>query len=305
MSLAPIAIFAYNRKSHLEKMIVTLLKDKLSSESEIYIFCDGFKGENDHAKVEETQAYIAFLAKSEVFPHLHIELKKRNTGLADTIIGGVSQLLKNHGRVIVIEDDVLLADHFLEYMNGALEYYKSDKKIWSVGGFSFIKHFPEGYDSDVFFTQRSSSYAWATWVDRWDKVDWQVKDYTEFRRSLKKRTSFDKWGQDRSMMLDAQRAGKTASWAIRFDYAMWKNGMYNVVPRYSRCSTTGHDGSGTNSPNEINDIFALTPRKLDKPIAYSTFLIDDSIRRQFARYFKVSFLRRIKRFCQYNIFTRC
>lgn len=301
---APIIIFAYKRKKHLETLINSLLSDELSQQSNIYIFCDGYKSEIDREQVEETQKYICSLVASKVFRYLHIYLSEKNNGLANSIIRGVTQLMDEYESAIIIEDDVILADRFLEYMNGALKYYQNDRKIWSVGGFSFIKHFPEGYDSDVFFTQRSSSYAWATWADRWDKVDWQVKDYPEFRRSLKKRVSFDKWGQDRSMMLDAQRAGKTASWAIRFDYAMWKNGMYNVVPRHSRCSTTGHDGSGTNSPNETNDIFALVPRKLDKPIAYSAFLIDDSIRRQFAEYFKVSFLRRIKRFCQYNIFSR-
>ncbi len=296
IKLAPVVVFAYKRKKHLEDMINSLMRDSLASQTEVFIFVDGPKGEKDVEQVNEVRNYVLELAKKHNFKTVNTQISETNKGLANSIIGGVSKIMADFGRTIVIEDDVIIADRFLEYMNGALDFYKDDGKIWSVGAFSFVKKFPEGFSSDVFFTQRSSSYAWGCWVDRWEKIDWLLSDYKQFKCDISKRSSFNRWGDDRAMMLDSQIRGVVDSWAIRFDYAMWKNGMYNVVPTFSRCTTTGHDGSGTHSREEKDDIFAVDCVKLDNPIKYEQLKLYEEIRKEFRRFFEVSILVRIKRF---------
>ncbi len=42
--LAPIILFTYNRPEHTLKTIEALKRNELASESLLYIFCDGIKG---------------------------------------------------------------------------------------------------------------------------------------------------------------------------------------------------------------------------------------------------------------------
>ncbi len=301
-SLAPVIVFAYKRRNHIERLFASLVRDELAAQSEVFVFVDGARGDADREAVEQVRRYVRELEQTAPFRALHAEISEENKGLARSIIGGVSRIMERYGRAIIIEDDVVVADHFLTYMNDALNFYEHDPHIWSVGAFSFVRHFPADYAPEVFFTQRSSSYAWASWRDRWEKIDWDVRDHAAFRRSLLRRRDFNRWGSDRSTMLDAQMAGRVNSWAIRFDYAMWKNAMYNVVPRWSRCATTGHDGSGTHSGDTSDhDKFALECRVLDAPVKMSAFTgATEAVRREFCEYFLIPWYARAKRYWQFR-----
>jgi len=47
----PIIIFSYNRPSHLNNLINSLTKNKVSKSSKIFFFCDGPKNNFDKKKI--------------------------------------------------------------------------------------------------------------------------------------------------------------------------------------------------------------------------------------------------------------
>ena len=55
MSLAPILLFTYNRPAHTSQTLEALLNNKLSKDSELFIFSDGYKNESDKANVQEVR----------------------------------------------------------------------------------------------------------------------------------------------------------------------------------------------------------------------------------------------------------
>ncbi|MGJ7920808.1 glycosyltransferase family A protein [Neobacillus sp. LXY-4] len=243
---APVILFVYNRLDHVRKTIEALAINTLAKDSELFIFSDGPKNEETIEGVLEVRRYINSDFVRNSFARVIIEESKHNMGLANSIINGVTKVIEKYGRVIVIEDDNVSSPDFLSYMNECLEFYKEDERIWSIGGFSFIKHFPKDYNQDVYLIGRTCSYAWATWKDRWSKVDWNVTDYySNFRFNFKRRFKFNRHGNDRASMLDAQMYHQIDSWAIRFCYAEFVNNMFTVYPRVSKISNIGHDGSGT------------------------------------------------------------
>ena len=99
-----------------------------------------------------------------------------NKGLAKSIIEGVSQIIEKTGKVIVLEDDCVSSKDFLNYMNSALDYYEENDKVWSIGGYSVNLDFPNDYEYDTYVMGRTCSYAWGTWKNRWNLVDWNVSD---------------------------------------------------------------------------------------------------------------------------------
>lgn len=293
--LAPIIIFAYNRVDHLKRTIECLLENEEAGESVCYIFSDGPKNKQAEPKINEVREYIRSIQHNSFKKVVCVEAQE-NKGLAKSIIDGVSSILDSYEKAIVVEDDVLTSRCFLKFMNEALDYYQNNNKVWSIGGYTVPLDLPSGYPHEVIATQRCSSYCWGTWKDRWAKIDWDIIDYKQFRFNPLQRRKFNRFGNDRALMLDDQKNGRVNSWAIRFDYNMWKNGMINILPAHSLANNIGHDGSGTHSTvKNDHDIF-LVKELSDKMPELENVNFNEKITTEYVRFFDMPFRCRFKRF---------
>ena len=291
--VAPIAVFAYKRLDKLMICIHSLEKNKLAKESEIFFFCDGYKNENDRDDVERVHSWIRQYEKdNSVFKKVHISIKEKNVGLANSIISGVTEVINTFGRVIVVEDDLIVSDGFLEYMNKGLDFYEDDSEIWEIASYGYSLKSLKKYKHDLYLGYRASSWGWATWKDRWDTVDWEVKDYEKLQNSKILQKKFCRGGGDLYPMLKNQMNGVIDSWAIRWNYAASKRNMFTVYPKIGLVSNDGFDGTGTHSGkkgpdaifNEVSGDVEFEKLDLDKRITREFYLmhtdtIDKKIKR--------------------------
>lgn len=244
--LAPIVVFVYNRLDHTKRLIESLSKNTLAKESMLYIFSDAAKKETDKEKIEAVRAYISALGDQNLFKSVSIRCADKNKGLANSVISGVTEVIHQHGKVIVLEDDLVVSPYFLTFMNQCLDKYETEKKVFSVSGFSRDIEYLHDLDIDMYFSCRAQSWSWGTWLDRWDSVDWNVSDYKQFKYNFEDRKRFNAGGNDMSSMLDRQQCRKINSWAIRFCYAQFRQRGCTVQPKVTMVQNGGQDGSGTN-----------------------------------------------------------
>ncbi|CKH53353.1 glycosyltransferase [Bacillus cereus] len=287
---APVVIFVYARPDHTKKTIESLAQNYLANETNVYIYSDAPKNEKAVENVRLVREYINSIAQRNLFKSVEIINAESNKGLANSVISGVTEITERYGKAIVVEDDLISSKDFLKYMNDALNYYEEDNEIWSISGYTFDIDVPKGYKSDVYLSYRGCSWGWATWKDRWRKVDWDVLDYASFKNNKELRKKLNRGGLDMSNMLDLQMRGEIDSWAIRWCYAQSKLDMLTIYPIISRIENIGLDGSGTHSGvtkafdaqlnNEENKYC-----KFDKPE------IDDKIVQSFRDQFGTTFER--------------
>ena len=274
--LAPIIVFAYNRPEHLRQTLEALSKNDLASESVLYIFCDGAKvnaTKSQCDKVIQNQDFAnqyALTAKKQgLFRDIHVICSDKNKGLANSIIGGVTEVINQHGRVIVLEDDLLTSPYFIKYMNAALDFYALRPGVMSVSAnrppLSKMA-IPDDYPYDVFVSLRSYSTGWATWIDRWNRVDWSMDFLPEFLSHPEQIEAFNRGGDDMTEMLCMQRDGKIDSWAIRFGFAHFREHCVAILPCHSYVDNIGFDGtgihSGINTTNEYRNDLTLAVENL-------------------------------------------
>ena len=245
--LAPVIIFVYARLEHTKRTIKSLAKNYFAEETEVYIYSDAPKNENTIEKVKLVREYLDSLLQKNPFKSIRIIKAKTNKGLANSVISGATEIIDQYGKVIVVEDDLVSSPDFLQYMNEALNYYEKSNNIWSITGYTFKINFPQDYKHDIYLSYRGCSWGWATWKDRWEKVDWEVKDYQKFKKNKKLRSKLNRGGRDMAMMLDSQMEGKIDSWAIRWCFTQLKLDMMTVYPVVSRIKNIGLDGTGTHS----------------------------------------------------------
>jgi len=247
---APIVLFVYNRPEHTRRTVEALKRCVLSSESDIYIFADGPK-ENANENLRENIIKVKkYVHEIEGFKSVTIEEASQNKGLAESVISGVSKVIKKYGRAIVVEDDIIAHPFFLRFMNEALECYKERQQIFAISATMEKFAIPTNYKADVFLTYRFGSWGWATWQDRWNSVCWDIDEFPIIQHPTKKQIKdFCRGGEDLWPMLKSQHEGYIDSWAIRFGYNMSLQQKLCLRPTRSFVSNVGMDGSGIHCGN--------------------------------------------------------
>lgn len=235
----PVVIFAFNRPDSLSRLIESIKSNPGHGEHEYHIFVDGARKDEERDAVRE----VIRIARSFTD---NVHASETNRGLGPSIISGVSEIIRKTGQVIVLEDDLVLMPGFLNYMEEGLRRYRDDGRIFSVCGYGLKIRRPAGYEGDVYLNNRSSSWGWGTWADRWETVDWDVKDFPQLKESKSLQRAFNRGGSDMFGMLKGYMEGANRSWAIRFCYAQHRQGKYSVHPFRSQVA---NEGFGLNASN--------------------------------------------------------
>lgn len=282
MMLAPVIVFVYCRLAHTKKTLQALNNNLLVSETDLFIYADNAKNQNVEKDVELVREYIDNFKNSSSFKNVTIIKAQRNKGLANSIISGVTEVIDEYGKAIIVEDDLITGKDFLVYMNGALDFYSNNHRVGSVSAYTYDIASLKNYDKDIYMTYKGECWGWATWKDRWENVDWDVRNYNSFYNDFKKRKKFDTLELGLTHMLDMQMCGKVDSWAVRWVYYLFENNLMTVYPKTSRVVNIGFDGSGTHCKiaRKIDDNIKFCNNK----IIFENLEVEPRIAKEVARY---------------------
>jgi hypothetical protein len=128
-SLAPVVLFTYKCLDTLKQTVNTLQQNFLALESDLIIHSDGPKTENDFHAVNLVRNYLRTIQR---FKSIHIIVSSINKGLASSIIVGVTQVVNQYGKVIVLEDNLITLSKFSHYMNQSLDFHNDTTKVFQL-----------------------------------------------------------------------------------------------------------------------------------------------------------------------------
>lgn len=246
--LAPIVLFVYNRLWHAKRTVEALEENVYSNESEIFIFSDGPKNNYDEENVRQVREYIRTI---HGFKDIHIVEREKNFGLSDSLISGISSVVNQQGKIIVLEDDILTSPFFLKLMNEALALYEKDENILSIHGYTFPI---DGILPQTFFLKAPSLWGWATWQRAWQYFE---RDGKKLLSQLNKKKLTDRFDFNNSYsylkVLENQVEEKSDSWAIRWYASGFLADKLTLHFGTSLTYNTGNDGTGIHC--DITDIY--------------------------------------------------
>lgn len=239
---SPIVLFVYNRPIHTRLCIEALALNVEAINSDLFIYSDYPANPNDIILVNQVRDYINAV---KGFRTVTVVNRDKNLGLAASIVSGVTEVLDGHECVIVLEDDLVVSECFLRFMNDALFCYKDDPRVGSIHGYVYpvSDHLPE-----TFFLRGADCWGWATWPRAWKmmRLDGRLLLGELVSRNLE--GAFDLGGAyPYTKMLRNQIKGKNNSWAIRWHASLYLRGMLTLYPGKSLVQNIGHDGSGVHS----------------------------------------------------------
>ncbi len=254
MNFAPIVLFTHTRLKHTRQTVEALQCNELSKSSDLIIYSDGARTDEEEVNVNLVRNYISTLTG---FRSITIHHRPKNFGLARSIKEGVATTLQFHDRVIVLEDDMVTSPHFLTYMNDALDLFFDDARVASVHGYVY----PVRQTLPIaFFLPGADCWGWATWRRAWKVFN---SDGKYLLAELKRRNLVQAFDFNNtypySKMLQAQTEGKNDSWAILWHASAFLEGMLTLYPGCSLVQNIGNDGSGIHCrDSELYDVYLNT-----------------------------------------------
>ena len=309
--LAPVLITAFNRDFHFNETLKELSKNDEAKNTCLYISIDGWIDEEDKKKQENI---IKFAKKySNKYLSLKIQQQSKNLGLSKNITESITNIINQHGKIIVVEDDIIVSRAFLKFMNDSLNYYEKKKKIWHIAAYNIVND--KKKLNEIFLLRLMNCWGWGTWKDRWFYYEKNPKKIIE-NFSKQQINDFNLcatnvyWDQ----IIDNYE-GTINTWAIFWYATIFKNSGLCVNPWFSYTKNIGFDGTGVhykkdiskNLNQELNHSGVFNPKNIlveDNHaldiIKYNYKKQSRSIRALFSRHINKKNKKKIKTFLRIN-----
>jgi hypothetical protein len=245
--LAPVLLFVFNRPSHTKRTLEALADNYLANESVLYIFADGPKANMTKEDLNNIKRVRELIKARQWCKKVHIIEGTKNKGLANSIIDGVTEIVNEHERVIVLEDDLITSRSFLQFMNEALNKYAEEDKVMHVSGYQFPIDVPALGKAS--FIPIIASWGWGTWKRAWKLFDPSSVGYEQLKQNKDLTYKFDLGGTyPYSDMLIQQMEEQTInSWAIRWRWTVFKNEGVSLFPDFSLVRNIGFGKDATHT----------------------------------------------------------
>lgn len=255
--LAPVILFTFNRPEHTRRTLEALAANTLAGESDLTIYCDGPRGDED---LEAVRAVREIAAEARGFRSIRVVERETNQGLARSLIGGIDDALTDHPAVIVLEDDLVTSPHFLRFMNEGLARFADDDRVMSVSGYAYPV---EGPTPEAYLMPRNFCWGWATWRRGWALYERDAEALLVglIEEDLVYELDFE--GTDpMSTILQwtVNRIAGVDSWASRWIASGTLHDRLTLYPGRTLVQNIGFDGSGLHAKFRVDsERFASPP----------------------------------------------
>ena len=263
----PVLIISYKRIDSLEKVIQSVASYK---PDKVYLFSDGPKTKEEAIRVEEVRSFVlkSINWRCQVFKNF----SDRNLGCKYGPQTAISWLFASEETGIILEDDTVPIKSFYPFVEELLEKYKSDLRVWNIGGNNF---FPDSLNNDTssyYFSQFAFTWGWATWANRWRTHLEKMASFEEDARFLQQslvtdRAIINNWVNYGLKSAQDELDAWDYIWSLR---VFMSNGL-SVVPRTNLINYQGYGPEAThtnkNNPTLVNteDLkFPLKPPQIMK-----------------------------------------
>jgi len=168
-------------------------------------------------------------------------------GLRRAIHAGVTEVLTESDRVIVLEEDCVVSPVILRYFNDALNAYENEARVYTV-----CAHVPfvtslQSHESALLLPS-AHPLGWATWRRAWEGFS---VDEFEVPESMASQTMISRVNasglRNYRAMIDLAISGLVDSWFVYWIWRIAHHDGFSVFPPRNLIVHMGDDGQGSNS----------------------------------------------------------
>jgi hypothetical protein len=241
---SPIALFLYNRIKQTKYTVEALLSCPEAKDSDLFVFCDGPKKEASLIELNAIKEVVAFAKKIKGFKSIRIFEHQSNLGLSNSIVFGINKVFELYDTIIVVEDDIMVSNEFLYFINTAINKYTNNNLVAGISGYSFpIKK------SEPYFVRTGSCWGWATFKNVWIEFMNQRNELHVNSIKTEEKKMFNVYNSFYENMFIQNKNAQIQSWAIDFYLYYFLNHKYFLMSGKNLVANIGFDGTGVHKKN--------------------------------------------------------
>lgn len=234
MTYYPVIIPTLNRYEHFKRCVESLARNTHADKTELIIGLDYPPSEKYEKGYKQIKEYLPSITG---FKKITIFVRRENYGVHRNFIALQNYAFEHYNAVISTEDDNEFSPCFLDFMNKALDRYRNEERITTVGGFNqySVK------DQNTVLTIDSCAWGMGQWREKYEptKVD-TIRFLKKISGILK---IFHNYRLLLPMLIGMIKRGKSYGDAILTCYNI-STERYQVRSSKSLVRNWGHDGSG-------------------------------------------------------------
>lgn len=209
------------------------------------------KGREGNADEIERNNIVRSLIKEVDWEcELHSWFRDESVDVYTSLFGAINWFFEKEEMGAIIEEDCVTSPAFYDFAQQMLVKYKDDKRIWMVSGSNYIEGYnPHGHN--YIFSHNMLIHGWASWKDRWQRVDWNNIDFFEMVNEGVFDAVFDtdkqrKYHSNR-ILKQQDFIKRTHCWDLIFTSTGRSLGALSVLPSHNLVKNVGLKGAHTNS----------------------------------------------------------
>ena len=173
----PILLIVWRRPKETIEVINSLRKIK---PKKIFISCDGsrFGNHEEDLKVKRTQEVCKEFINWDC--EVKWQISEENLGCKIGVVSAINWFFSNVEEGIILEDDTVAHPDFFAFCQNLLEKYRLDKRVWCISGSNNQDNIIRG-EGSYYFGKIPLIWGWATWKNRWNEYDIDIKDWPHIK----------------------------------------------------------------------------------------------------------------------------
>ena len=268
----PVLVISYKRKQGLKQVIESVKK---YAPDRVYLFSDGPKNKQELALVSEVRDFL--LNEIDWNCEIKTNFSQVNLGCKYGPQTAISWFFENEDQGIILEDDTVPVPSFYPFVEKLLSKYKSDLRVWNIGGTNRLEEETEEVSDSYFLSRFAYTWGWATWADRWKSHLSQLPSFLEDSDNLRRSNTthqaiVDNWVN----MATVSYKDELDAWDYLWSLRVFMNHGLSVVPKNNLINYEGYGPEATHTKSSTAVKHQYPARELKLPLRDPNNLVPNS-----------------------------
>lgn len=222
---------------------------KKAKPSKLYFYSNKARSEKP-GEVRRNEEVRSFIEEIDWNCDLQTWFREEYVDVWTSIPGAINWIYESEDRAIVIEEDAVCSVAFFDFCQKMLEKYADDLRVWSIGGSNYVSNKVK-HIYDYYYSHHSYITGWASWKDRWQRLDFDNIQARAIAKAKVMESSFCLSGEKKMyskyLKNDIDRFEKYKCWDGIFNYTCRAQGALTIIPAFHLVKNVGRRGENNKS----------------------------------------------------------
>jgi hypothetical protein len=230
----PVVIIIFNRSDLVRLLLEQLSKFNLSK---LYVIMDGPRQDNAN-DIQERKTILDLIDNIDFTESIDYQISEYNLGCTQRVVSGLNYVFEKEESAIILEDDCIPSDTFLEFCQQMLTKYKDDQRVGIISGSNLVE--TSDKDNSYHFSKYSNIWGWASWSRVWTQYDVELNKLDEeamekIKGRFNNKNEYKYW----KAVFEQTKKQLIKTWDYQLWFSLWINGQVSIVPSVNQIDNMG------------------------------------------------------------------